>query len=221
MHRTLQKTKTEGQNFIFDIRSRRHPRFLNLAPMTLQQLKQTLAKSQWTSFAVELRPSTIASQGSIKPFYCFREFDYPDSDTFNLLFTSYADPYGKIPLALMTIRGHVRYGQEHPIAPGAYEIDYIADLEFSVKLLNENLAKALNGLPLADGVSPWTANVPQNVTRKGVPAFGLTAGENFTECDLIYIKDNLLFNGSRNIDGRPFDSPANRPTNLQIPLIRK
>lgn len=189
--------------------------------MTLQQLKQTLAKSHWISIAVELRPSTIASQGGIKPFYCFREFDYPDSDTFHLLFTSYADPYGKIPLAEMTIRGHVRYGQEHPVTPGAYEIDYIADIEFSIKILNENLAKALNGLPLADGVSPWAANVPQNVTGKGVPAFGLTAGEYFTEYDLIYIKDALLFNGSRNIDGRPFDSPANRPTNLQIPLVRK
>jgi hypothetical protein len=180
-----------------------------------------LAKSQWISFAVELRPSTIASQGGIKPFYCFRQFDYPDGDTFNLLFTSYADSYGKIPLAEMTIRGNLQYGQEHPIAPGAYEIDYTADVEFSIRLLNENLAKALNGLPLAEGVSPWATNVQQNVTGKGVPAFGLTAGEYFKECDLIYIKDDLLFNGSRNIDGRPFDSPANRPTNLQIPMKKQ
>jgi len=27
--------------------------------------------------------------------------------------------------------------------------------------------------------------------------------------------------GARNVDGRGFDSEANRPTNLQIPLVRK
>jgi hypothetical protein len=30
-----------------------------------------------------------------------------------------------------------------------------------------------------------------------------------------------LFWGARNIDGRGFDTEQNRPTNLQIPLIRK
>jgi len=30
-----------------------------------------------------------------------------------------------------------------------------------------------------------------------------------------------LFWGARNIDGRGFDTEANRPTNLQIPLVRK
>jgi len=30
-----------------------------------------------------------------------------------------------------------------------------------------------------------------------------------------------LFWGARNIDGRGFDSEPNRPTNLQIPLVRK
>jgi hypothetical protein len=31
----------------------------------------------------------------------------------------------------------------------------------------------------------------------------------------------LLFWGARNIDGRGFDTEQNRPTNLQIPLVRK
>jgi hypothetical protein len=35
------------------------------------------------------------------------------------------------------------------------------------------------------------------------------------------VYDNMLFNGSKNVDGRPFDKPENRPTNLQVPLIRK
>jgi len=31
----------------------------------------------------------------------------------------------------------------------------------------------------------------------------------------------MLFWGARNVDGRGFDNEVNRPTNLQIPLIRK
>jgi hypothetical protein len=35
------------------------------------------------------------------------------------------------------------------------------------------------------------------------------------------LRGGLLFWGARNIDGRGFDTEQNRPTNLQIPLIRK
>jgi len=31
----------------------------------------------------------------------------------------------------------------------------------------------------------------------------------------------MLFNGSKNVDGRPFNKPDNRPTNLQVPLVRR
>ena len=31
----------------------------------------------------------------------------------------------------------------------------------------------------------------------------------------------MLFWGARNIDGRGFDKEENRPTNLQIPLVRQ
>jgi hypothetical protein len=30
----------------------------------------------------------------------------------------------------------------------------------------------------------------------------------------------MLFWGARNVDGRGFDKEENRPTNLQIPLVR-
>jgi hypothetical protein len=41
------------------------------------------------------------------------------------------------------------------------------------------------------------------------------------EYDLVYLRGDLLFWGARNIDGRGFDTEHNRPTNLQIPLVRK
>jgi hypothetical protein len=51
--------------------------------------------------------------------------------------------------------------------------------------------------------------------------FALKEGTNFMEYDLVYLKGDLLFWGARNIDGRGFDTEQTRPTNLQIPLIRK
>jgi hypothetical protein len=41
------------------------------------------------------------------------------------------------------------------------------------------------------------------------------------EYDLVYLRGDLLFWGARNVDGRGFDTEQNRPTNLQIPLVRK
>jgi hypothetical protein len=57
--------------------------------------------------------------------------------------------------------------------------------------------------------------------RPGELAFGLKEGTNFMEYDLVYLRGDLLFWGARNIDGRGFDTEQNRPTNLQIPLVRK
>ncbi|ESY55545.1 MULTISPECIES: hypothetical protein [unclassified Mesorhizobium] len=51
--------------------------------------------------------------------------------------------------------------------------------------------------------------------------FGLVGGTHFKEFDLVYIAHDLLFWGARNIDGRGFDTEENRPTNLQVPLVRK
>jgi len=70
-------------------------------------------------------------------------------------------------------------------------------------------------------LNKWEVGVTQDVKRKGFPAFGLVEGQVYTDYDLIYIFDNLFFNGSKNVDGRAFDKPENRPTNLQVPLIRR
>jgi hypothetical protein len=189
--------------------------------MTLQQLRQSIAGSEWTSVAVEIRPSTFRTDGPVKPFWCTREFYYPDADTFHLTFLNFADPYGKVPTLEMIIKGHILYGKELQIAPGAFEADYFADIEFTAKLVNPNVVTAFNSLPSGEGVSKWELNIPQNVTGKQVPALGLAKGSYFKECDLIFLFDDLYFNGSRHLDGRPFDSPANRPTNLQVPLVRR
>jgi len=57
--------------------------------------------------------------------------------------------------------------------------------------------------------------------KKTFPPFGLAEGQVFKECDLIYLYDGMMFWGARNVDGRGFDTEENRPTNLQIPMIRQ
>jgi hypothetical protein len=54
-----------------------------------------------------------------------------------------------------------------------------------------------------------------------IPLFSLVEGQTYVDYDLIYIYNGMLFNGSKNVDGRAFDKPENRPTNLQIPLVRQ
>jgi hypothetical protein len=56
---------------------------------------------------------------------------------------------------------------------------------------------------------------------KAFAPFGLAEGQVYAEYDLIYVLNEMLFWGARNVDGRNFDKVENRPTNLQIPLIRK
>ena len=69
-------------------------------------------------------------------------------------------------------------------------------------------------------MSETYTNVEQSIFRKSFAPFGLTEGVDFKEYDLVYVTHEMLFWGARNVDGRGFDTEANRPTNLQIPLIR-
>jgi hypothetical protein len=73
----------------------------------------------------------------------------------------------------------------------------------------------------AQGYAKWEVGQTQSVFGKGFAPFGLVAGRNFMEYDLVFLSHGLLFWGARNVDGRGFDSEQNRPTNLQIPLARK
>lgn len=189
--------------------------------MTQEQIKQFIVGGEWVSIAAELRPSTVKdANGNIKPLYCSRSFQYFQDDRFDLTFINYADPNGKVPLVKMLIKGHIAFDGEHPIAQGAYKLNYVADGGFEVTPLHQGFADIANKFP-AKGINKWEVNVMQDVKGKTFPVLDLKEEQDFKECDLIYIFNDMLFNGSRNIDGRPFDKPENRPTNLQIPLIRK
>jgi hypothetical protein len=173
----------------------------------------------WESIAPEVRPSKNAD-GSLKPFYLKRAFKYLPSDRFELDVVNSADAYGAVPLAKIRIVGHMFWQGAHPIASGAQKVDFVADEAYEVTPLVQGFADVLNKVASA-GYSPWAVNSSQSIFGKSFAPFALKEGTNFMEYDLVYLKGDLLFWGARNIDGRGFDTEQNRPTNLQIPLIRK
>ncbi len=188
--------------------------------MNLDQTKQALV-GEWSSLAPEIRPSAAKNpDGTLKPFYLQRDFKYEAGDRFELTVVNSADPYGKIPLARILIRGHMAWVGDHPIAAGAHKVDFVADEAYEVTPLIQGFADLLNQVA-GKGYAHWEVGGAQSVFGKSFAPFGLVEGKNFMEYDLVHLSHDLLFWGARNIDGRGFDSEANRPTNLQIPLARK
>jgi hypothetical protein len=188
--------------------------------MNVDQIKQALV-GDWTSIAPEIRPSAAKNpDGTLKPFYLKRDFKYLAGDQFQLTIVNSADPYGKVPLARILIKGHMFWRGEHPIAPGAQKVDFVADEAYEVTPLLQGFADVLNKVA-ADGYAKWEVNATQSIFGKTFVPFGLVEGKNFMEYDLVFLAHERLFWGARNIDGRGFDKEENRPTNLQIPLVRK
>ncbi len=172
----------------------------------------------WTSIAPEVRPSR-GPDGAIRPFYLSREFTYEADDAFELAILNHADAFGRASLAKILIRGHVFWRGEHPIAAGAHQVDFVADVAYEVTPLHEGFANVLNQLA-AQGYQKWQVGQTQSIFGKTFAPFRLEAGKNFMEFDLIHLDRDLMFWGARHVDGRGFDSEENRPTNLQIPLRR-
>lgn len=189
--------------------------------MTIDQIKQFIQSSEWQSIAVELRPVKDRTvPGKVNPFYVFRTFKFTPGDLFECTVINYADAGGKVPLVKIVIKGHNVWQSANPIAPGAYNVDYVADEAYEITPLLQGFADAINQAP-TKGLNKWEVNVMQDVKEKAFPAFGLTDGQIYVDYDLVYICNDMLFMGSKHVDGRAFDTPENRPTNLQVPLIKR
>ena len=188
--------------------------------MNIEQTKSALV-GEWASIAPEIRPSASKNaDGTLKPFYLKRDFKYLAGDRFELTVVNSADPNGAVPLVRILIKGHMAWRGAHPIAPGAQKVDFIADEGYEVTPLVQGFADLLNQVA-SKGYAKWVAGGTQRIFGKAFPPFGLAEGKNFMEFDLVYLRNDMLFWGARNIDGRGFDKEENRPTNLQIPLERK
>jgi hypothetical protein len=189
--------------------------------MKPNQIRDFIQNGEWTSITVEVRPSANKTvDGAPQPFYCSRFFKYTGPDRFEGTVLNYADPNGKVPLVKIHIKGHNVWKGEHPVAEGAYNLDYVADGAYEVTPLHQGFVDVASRLA-ASGLNHWEIGVAQDVRAKAFSLFGLLEGQTYVDYDLIYIYQGMLFNGSKNVDGRAFDKPENRPTNLQVPLIRK
>lgn len=183
-------------------------------------MKQSIL-GNWVSIAPELRPSINKNaDGNMKPFYLTRAFTYAEGDKFKLEVGNSADAYGKLPLVKIVIRGHIIWRGEHPIATDAQKVDFVADETYEVTPLLQGFCDAINQAP-SNGIHKWEVNVAQDLKGKTFAPFGLMEAHIYTEYDLMYVFNNMLFWGARNVDGRNFDKEENRPTNLQIPLTKK
>lgn len=186
--------------------------------MTIEQTRAA-SLGNWESISTEIRPgSSKNADGTLKPFYLTRKFSFLTGDKFELTVTNFADPYGKLPLAKMEIKGHIEWKGDHPIAEGAQKVNFIADEAYWVTPLLQGFADVLN--QYSKGFNEWKVGETQNILGKAFAPFGLAEGQIFMEYDLIYLYNNMMFWGARNIDGRGFDTEENRPTNLQIPMKR-
>ena len=195
--------------------------FPKINVMGTEEIKKFIEGGNWTSIAPEIRPSSIKNaDGTLKPFYLTRVFKYISGDKFELLVTNSADAYGKLPLVKLNIKGRMAWQGAHPIAEGAQKVDFIADEAYEVTPLLQGFADAMNQLA-SKGYDKWEVNSTQSILKKAFAPFGLAEGQVFAEYDLVYIYNDMMFWGARNIDGRGFEKEENRPTNLQIPLVRK
>ncbi len=188
-------------------------------PKTLQEVKE-FAQGRWNSISVELRPTEDRTGiGNIQPTFLQRDFTYLQNDQFEGTITMFGDNYGQFPLMKFEFKGHLKWGNRHPIAEGAWEIDYVLDQGFVVVPLVAPAAEMLNfGRPST--IPPFQVNVANDILKKPFPLFNIAEGKIVVDYDLIYFKNDLLFMGAKHVDGRPFDKPENRPNQLQIPLQR-
>ncbi|MEM7183052.1 MAG: hypothetical protein AAF518_19235 [Spirochaetota bacterium] len=188
-------------------------------PVTLNEVK-AYALGEWVSLSTELRPTEDRTgKGKIQPTFLTRNFKFMDKDKFAGTITMYADPYGKTPLMIFDFRGVVKWGKEHPIVKGAWEIDYTLNSEFALTPKHPLAVKMLNSVPTA-GLKKFQVNVKQSILKKAFPMFNIIKNQIVTDYDLIYFKNGLLFMGAKHVDGTPFDKPERRPQQLQIPLLK-
>lgn len=188
-------------------------------PKTLEDVK-AYALGEWTSISIELRPTEDRTgSGIIQPTFLKRNFKFQQGDKFVGTITLFGDNYGKLPLMEFEFKGKLNWGEEHPIADGAWKIDYILNEGFGVTPLNGQATQMLNA-SLPEGISPFTINDKKDILGKAFPMFKIAEGQIVSDYDLIYFKNGMLFMGAKHVDGTPFDKPENRPHQLQIPLER-
>src|SRR5277367_3691659 len=144
----------------------------NKSVMTTDQVKKE-SIGHWQSITTEVRPSNSKNpDGTLKPFYLKRDFVLATDSTFELTVTSFADPYGKVALVKIYIKGQMEWKGDHPIAEGAQKVDYTASIEYTVTPLHQGFVDILNSI--TKGFNQWKLGETQSILKKSFPPFGQT-----------------------------------------------
>ena len=159
-------------------------------PTTLEEV-QNYAIGEWESISVELRPTEDRTgSGEIQPTYLKRHFHYLSKDKFIGTITLFGDNYGQLPLMEFEFKGDVKWGEAHPIANGAWKIDYVRKEGFGVTPLHEQAAQMLNAA-LPAGMTPFEVNQKKDILGKAFPMFNIVEGQIVSDYDLIYFKNAI------------------------------
>ena len=73
---------------------------------------------------------------------------------------------------------------DHAIAPGAQKVDFVADTAYEVTPLLQGFVDVLNNVA-KDSYEIWEVGKSQSIFGKTFVPFGLVAGTNFKEFDMV------------------------------------
>ena len=186
-------------------------------PKTENDIVNFIKGGTWESITTELRPSF--GQGGVSPQYLKRKFEYTADKRFKGTITNYADIGATTPTLELYFEGYLDFKGADGVIDGAYKVDYVIDRSFKVTAKNQPTADFLNNVASSEGT--WTIGVTKELIGKTVPAFGLTAGQNSADYDILFIKDSKLYMGAKPTDGKGTSTAARRSQGvLQVPLVR-
>jgi hypothetical protein len=164
---------------------------------------------RWVSVACELRPG---------PQHVKRDITLTET-AWTAIINTFVDPACTTPALTLTITGPVNYGAAHPLAEGAVESDFVIET-LAILPQNAALVDFLNsGEAGTCGADAWELDVEQEVTATGCALIGF-AELPATDYDVTFVRDNYLFAGARPLQGGGFEEPEDRPTAIQVPLVR-
>ena len=175
----------------------------------------------WTSIAIELRPQPAppGSPGAVVPQWLTRQFTYRADGSFVGKVRMYADPQRVAQLSVLEFGGHLRWQGPHPVAPGAFAVDYVCDTVFAITPLAQPVADAFNSNAQNPG-APFAVGRRTSLLSQDIPADGPHGQGVIVDYDLLYLRDGYLFMGAKHVDGSQFDTADARPSALQIPLVK-
>jgi hypothetical protein len=120
----------------------------------------------------------------------------------------------------LVVSGPYRFVRPSAAVPGAVEADF-SFTDMKITPHTPEFAGFLNsGKPGTCGTEAWKVDVQQSVKpTDGCAVIGVKLSE-YREYDLVKVDGDTLYYGARPADGSAPDTPAKRPTALQVPLVR-